>query len=259
MARQFEEDFDKDGGYEGNFGDSDSYVGDGYSDDFGFDDDAAAYAEDMPSFDEEREGAYLRDCGCAGAEDASDDSFDDPIRVYLVQMGSIPMLTREQERDAATEIESTRRRYRRAMLSFDAVIRDCVRLVGKIVSGRARLDRTVDVSVSDLDGKKHIQRILAPALCTLNGILSRNRADFKAIVSGKLSKEERAELRKGVSERRRRAARILNELNLRTQAIQPFFDALVKRQEQIQESLTRAREIRALRSLLKDGGSSQRP
>ncbi|MBQ1278189.1 MAG: RNA polymerase subunit sigma-70, partial [Thermoguttaceae bacterium] len=44
------------------------------------------------------------------------DAFDDPIRIYLVQMGDIPMLTRDEERRAAREIETTRRAVRRAVL-----------------------------------------------------------------------------------------------------------------------------------------------
>jgi RNA polymerase primary sigma factor len=38
---------------------------------------------------------------------------DDPVRMYLTQMGEIPLLTRQQEIALAKEIEITRARFRR--------------------------------------------------------------------------------------------------------------------------------------------------
>ena len=37
---------------------------------------------------------------------------DDPVRMYLTQMGEIPLLTRQQEIYLAKKIELTRRRFR---------------------------------------------------------------------------------------------------------------------------------------------------
>ena len=47
-----------------------------------------------------------------------DDSrrIDDPVRMYLTQMGSIPLLKREQEIALAKKIEVTRKRFRRKVL-----------------------------------------------------------------------------------------------------------------------------------------------
>ena len=61
-----------------------------------------------------------------GADDipSEEELADDPIRVYLAQMGSIDMLSCEQERFIANEIEVARRRFRLAALSFDSVLRD---------------------------------------------------------------------------------------------------------------------------------------
>ena len=40
-------------------------------------------------------------------------SLDDPIRMYLMQMGDISMLSREEELQAAKRIEATQKNYRR--------------------------------------------------------------------------------------------------------------------------------------------------
>jgi len=49
--------------------------------------------------------------------DRSDESaVDDPVRMYLMQMGRIPLLTRDEEVDAATKIDNARFEFRNTML-----------------------------------------------------------------------------------------------------------------------------------------------
>ena len=45
------------------------------------------------------------------AADESESWSDDPVRMYLTQMGEIPLLTRRQEIELAKRIEETRRRF----------------------------------------------------------------------------------------------------------------------------------------------------
>ena len=53
-----------------------------------------------------------------------DDSrrIDDPVRMYLTQMGEIPLLKREQEIALAKKIEVTRKRFRRKVLECDGAL-----------------------------------------------------------------------------------------------------------------------------------------
>lgn len=179
-------------------------------------------------------------------DEVSNETFEDPIRIYLVQMGDIPMLTRDEERAAATRIERARRRYRRFLLKFDFVTRATVSLLEDVLEGRARLDRTIDVSVADLPNKKRFQAMLPTTLSTLRKILAANRRDYLKFRRRGLGKAERGELYRRMERRRRRAARILDELNLRSQAIQPFFERLIKSCEKTRKALDRARELRSV-------------
>ena len=47
---------------------------------------------------------------------------DDPIRMYLMQMGEIPLLSREEELSYAKEIEATRYDYRNTMLATNYML-----------------------------------------------------------------------------------------------------------------------------------------
>ncbi len=246
MKRGFD-DFDKEG-LDPSFIDSDAFSSDAlFLDDFSYADERGASADeffdDNDDFDADYDVFEAENVDETGASSIAD-AFDDPIRIYLVQMGDIPMLTRDEERRAAREIETTRRAFRRAVLKMDWVVRDAVELLTKIQRGRARLDRTIDVSVADLSAKKRFHALLVPALATLRGVLAKNREDFLALQSGALTPEERSERRRALAARRRRAFRLLNELDLRTQSFAPFLDKLTRRNEKIRERYERAKELR---------------
>ena len=257
MTRHFD-DFEKDGDFNAVF-DADSYVGEScYGDEYAYEDDEPTFDESPDDFSESEDDVFSsfdESEGCDDSvsesdvqdfDDEDDAASDDPIRIYLMQMGDVPMLTREQELKAASEIENARRQYRCAVLSLDCVIRDCVKLLEKVRAGRARLDRVIDVAVSDLASKRRLQALIPPAIATLRKILARNRSDFAALCSDGLSRRERFALRRKTQARRAHAARILDELDLRAQSIQPFLDRLIRRQEKNAEVLRRGRELHAL-------------
>jgi len=242
MERDFD-DYDKEDYFDSSYVDSERFDGDSaFLNEYSYDDDGSFFDRPHEEMCEREYESYRSDVE-ANVDDS--DVFDDPIRIYLVQMGDIPMLSRKEERVAATKIETTRRRFRNAALRLDCVLRSSVVALEKVKKGRARLDRTFDVSVADLNAKKRLLSTLDPTIQTLKQILARNRADFLASKSPKTSNEERRALRRAIYERRVRAARLLNELELRTQAIIPLLDRLVNQNVKIQESLERARELRS--------------
>ena len=81
---------------------------------------------------------------------------DDPVRMYLTQMGEIPLLTRQQEIALAKEIEITRARFRRKLLECDFVIQHAVKVLKRVYLGELPFDRTVQVSVTDRLEKEQI-------------------------------------------------------------------------------------------------------
>ena len=84
------------------------------------------------------------------AEDEDIESWsDDPVRMYLTQMGEIPLLTRQQEIALAKQIEVTRAQFRRKLLECDYVIQMAVKVLKRVHAGELPFDRTVQVSVTD--------------------------------------------------------------------------------------------------------------
>ena len=112
-----------------------------------------------------------------------DDQIDDPIRIYLMQMGEIPLLSRAEEIVAAKQIKSARRRFRHIMLATDYVLHAAIDMLKSIRDGRSRLDRTIEVSVINIREKKRLTKVLTPNLADAGPHhRSENRKDFAAAI-----------------------------------------------------------------------------
>ena len=85
---------------------------------------------------------------------------DDPVRMYLTQMGEIPLLKREQEINLAKKIEVTRKRFRRKVLECDGAMNQVVDTLKRVHSGELPFDRTIKVSLTEnLEKDKILQRM----------------------------------------------------------------------------------------------------
>ncbi|MCA9099774.1 MAG: sigma-70 family RNA polymerase sigma factor, partial [Planctomycetales bacterium] len=178
-------------------------------------------------------------------DDASQEHhIDDPVRMYLMQMGEIPLLTRPEELDAAKRIERTRTTFRRRMMANDFVLRGAVAMLHKVRDGNLRLDRTVEVSVTDAVVKRRIVNLLTPNLQTLDRMLKENRRDFAVVMSRSHSRAERRAAWRQLVKRRHRAVRLIEELALRTQRVLPLLeklDAISDRMDMLHEQLAEAK------------------
>ncbi len=156
------------------------------------------------------------------------DAIMDPVRMYLMQMGEIPLLTRDEEISSAKEIERTRARFRNSMLATDFVLQAAVVALEKVRDGQLRLDRTIEVSVTNTDEKKRIMQRIVPNVQTLRKLLVLNHADFRRVINRQLPLAVRQKAWRQLHQRRNRAVRLVEELNLRSQRITPLLDQLRK-------------------------------
>ena len=108
---------------------------------------------------------------------------DDPVRMYLTQMGEIPLLSRREEVSLARQIEETRAKFRRNVLACDYVMQLAVKVLRRVHEGDLPFDRTVQVSVTDQLEKNQILGRLPFNLRTLETLLKRNRHDFNVATS----------------------------------------------------------------------------
>lgn len=145
---------------------------------------------------------------------------DDPVRMYLTQMGEIPLLTRHEEITLAKRIEDTRRRFRTKLLECDYVIQTAFKTLKRVHEGELPFDRTVQVSVTDRLEKEQILGRMPHNLKTVEILLKRNRHDYLTAVNKRKPKGKRLEAWQRLSRRRRRAVRLIEEMGLRTQRVE---------------------------------------
>src|SRR5271154_2814736 len=153
---------------------------------------------------------------------------DDPVRMYLTQMGEIPLLTREQEINLAKRIEITRKRFRGKVLECDYALRLVVDVLKKFNKGEPPFDRTVKVSVTENLEKDQILGRMPHNLATLVHLMDCNIRDFKSFVRDRDTGVREA-LMANLKRRRSKAVSLVEELSIRTQKVQP----LMKRLEQV--------------------------
>ena len=188
------------------------------------------------SFDDETDDEYDAD------HTGEDDQIDDPVRIYLMQMGGIPLLTRRDEVVVAKRIEQGRRRFRYCMLANDYVLQAAVGLLEDIRDNKLRLDRTIEVSVINVREKLRLLKVLKPNLETLHHLLAQNRRDFAvAMHRGRPAAERHAAWRRMLV-RRVKAVRLVEEMDIRTQRLTPVLEKLQqisRRMEVLRDALAK--------------------
>jgi RNA polymerase primary sigma factor len=161
-------------------------------------------------------------------------SIDDPVRMYLSQMGEIPLLTRAEEIDLAKKIEVTRKRFRRTLLECHYVSQDAYETLIKVERGELPFDRTIKISLTECTERDQVMGRMPLNLKTVRQLLDQNIAEFHSALANQPSGAALQKVSASLEQRRRKIATLLEEMSLRTSRLQP----LIKRLEQISRRMT---------------------
>jgi RNA polymerase primary sigma factor len=166
------------------------------------------------------------------------EKIDDPVRMYLTQMGEIPLLTRDQEIRLAKLIELTRKRYRKKVLESGIAQEAAIETLKEVVRGDLAFDRTLKISSAADIGKEDVAARLEESIFTLEEMLMRSREDFLRLQRAKPGARVHRELTKRIRDRRRKSVILLEELCLQTKNVRPM-------KEELSEVLREMRELGA--------------
>jgi RNA polymerase primary sigma factor len=135
-----------------------------------------------------------------GEEDLSRlDGMDDPVRMYMKQMGKVPLLTREQEVAICKRIEEAENEMRAILYSFGFTAKEHIALAEKLTSEppKERFDRVIiDKKLTVRD--KHLQelRFLLKKVRALDQQVDAKYAQMQKAASQSRRERLRQELRK---------------------------------------------------------------
>ena len=172
-----------------------------------------------------------------------DEAIDDPVRMYLMQMGRIPLLTRDEEVSSAMDIEETKAVFRNTMLATDFMLRGALEALQLVRDGKLRLDRTIEVSVTNKPEKQRIMLRIVPNIATLRKLLDQNAIDYHYAIDIKNPTKERHAVWRQLIIRRNRCVRLVEEMNLRYSRLQPMFEQLQEINERMQALYSLLQEL----------------
>ena len=165
---------------------------------------------------------------------------DDPVRMYLTQMGEIPLLTRDEEISLAKCIESRRMSFRRKILESDYCMGLAVDLLQQVSDGRLPFDRTMRISTGENQVKAAVLKRIPENLRTVRKLMEQNVADWTRLSAGRVPAGVTKKLTRQIAKRRRTAATLLEECALRTSRITPMarkLDAIGQKMAEVESKL----------------------
>ena len=156
------------------------------------------------------------------------DILDDPVRMYLKQMGQVPLLTREQEVEISKRIETAENHVKQIINNFGFTAKEHLTLAKRLLHGKERFDRVI--IDKKIDSREQYMSAL-PKLCAL--VMKADEATdarYEKITRSGLSKREHEKLHR--------------DFKKSDTALQKLFDRFYFKQKVLEEFVERANEVR---------------
>jgi len=171
----------------------------------------------------------------AALSEPSTKRIDDPVRMYLTQMGEISLLTRDEEIRLAKKIEMCRYVFRRKVLMNDYSIAQCVEILDMVHAGDLPFDRTMKISTAEENAKEKIATRIPNNLKTIKKMLELNRELWEQMENEELTEEQYDVVHAEIRDRRRKMASLIEECSLRTSRVQPMLKKLTSISRKMRE------------------------
>jgi RNA polymerase primary sigma factor len=161
---------------------------------------------------------------------------DDPVRMYLTQMGEIPLLTREQEIFLAKSIEITRKRFRKKSMGSGLCMTASLKTLEEVLRGELAFDRTLKVNpnpkpdddpkIVETLGKQFLALRLPVNIETIRRLMNQIRAEYAPLLDPKATRAKRSEQLKKVQVLRRKLVILIEECHLQVKKVRPYIQML---------------------------------
>ena len=182
------------------------------------------------------------------------EKIDDPVRMYLTQMGEIPLLTRPEEIYLAKTIEITRKRFRKKTVGSGLSMLEALDVLEQVQRGELAFDRTLKVNpnpkpdddpkIVETLGKQFLAKRLPVNLETIRVLIARIREEYRPLLDDSLQGEERSVVQTRVQNLRRKLVILIEECHLQVKKIRPMMDRM---QEHYREMRSLERKIAAFK------------
>ena len=192
---------------------------------------------------------------------------DDPVRMYLRQMGQVPLLTREQEVEISKRIDEAEIHTKNLLHRFGFTPKSYFDMIDRLNKSNERFDRIVDDKEEDEQNKREVSRdeyfgeIIPPLTKKVHNTQALTRKHFARLYATSVSKAERERRVRNFVQARERLANLLNDFLFKQKVIEDFAEqadmicrdfAVVEQKIQEAEKSRNANKQVVLRELRKE-------
>ncbi len=171
---------------------------------------------------------------------------DDPVRMYLKQMGQVPLLTREQEVEISKRIEKSETQIRETIFSLGYTPRLALDLAERVCAGRERFDRVIqDKRVKNRDTYIAEEKEIRPKLDKIDREMTRR---YLQIRRAKPGTKTRLRLEREYAKLHETMVGLVRRLHFKQNAIEEFVDKLDPKARRISELEREAERLRKSRA-----------
>lgn len=151
---------------------------------------------------------------------------DDPVRMYLKEMGSVPLLSREEEVEISKRIEKAQIQIERIIMRFRYSTCEAISIANYLISGKERFDKSI--SEKEVLNKQEFL-VLLPKLCSL---LKEEDSKLEHLLlqldQAAAKKGDRLKLTEDIEKCRVRTQAYLRRLHCRHNIIEDFGEVILR-------------------------------
>ena len=184
-----------------------------------------------------------------GLPKRAEGSSDDPVRMYLKEMGSVPLLTREEEVEISKRIEKAQMQVEKIIMRFRYSAHETIAICHYLVSNKERFDKII--AEKEIEDKAAFLEILPK----LRELLLAEKHVLKSLLiqlrDPSLKKVDRIKINEDIEKSRIRTQAYLRRMHFRHNIIDDFGEVIMAAyqrflglEKEIQELIPRAEKNR---------------
>jgi RNA polymerase primary sigma factor len=169
---------------------------------------------------------------------------NDPVRLYLKEMGSIPLLNREGEVSLAKRIEDGEREIMAAVKSCSVALDELLQVGEKLKSGELQIRDVIKDLDEDSTDEEEVEA--QEKMLRIVGRIKRNMQSARELElklrKGKIREKERALMKKKAAALHRKVEVSIQEIHLKERQIEAIGDKIRRYADTIEQAEGRIRE-----------------
>lgn len=156
-------------------------------------------------------------------EIAEEGQSDDPLGIYLRQMGTISLATRNQEIQIAKNIQNARHKLIHQIGKSQILLEVITELMFLILKGKKRIGRTLNVAETKAEDKSNKMKMLQLNAPTARHLLRKNRQDYRIVFNKNKTPHERKDSWKRIERRKAKVARLILDIDFKERILRDMF------------------------------------